>query len=315
MHYINRHPVVERDHEKKRITIERPIASYEGIRRAKRAAQEVKRKLYTKKKHLSTCNRAFSNLDKIQRSQNRAHHESKPSKLRRSNRRARASLLRRRSGARSGRGSGGRDRSRYVSVREAPDLKSSNDGIIAVLDNLLNLQVVDGDELSVLRALDTGLDERGEAVVGWVGDLGEVVGEPLVLDEGGHALGEGRCGGGGGGALEIGDVELGELSLEVIVVDLELCGAIRVQDNEAEVVLLLGVLVDDTAAEVGVHLGAVERGGLVEDSGTDLAAAVLGHEDWDAAILEHVHEFVVTGLVEGGWATPGVTVESEDIGD
>jgi hypothetical protein len=47
MNYINRHPVVERDH-KKRITIERPIASYEGIRRAKRAAQEVTRKLYTK---------------------------------------------------------------------------------------------------------------------------------------------------------------------------------------------------------------------------------------------------------------------------
>ena len=66
MHYLDRPEVAKK---RRNVIIKNnynkgPIASYEGIRRAKSACQEK----YTQKKKLSTCHRT-SNLDKIQRSQ------------------------------------------------------------------------------------------------------------------------------------------------------------------------------------------------------------------------------------------------------
>jgi hypothetical protein len=76
----------------------------------------------------------------------------------------------------------------------------------------------------------------------------------------------------------------------------------------------LAVLVDEAATK-GRHLGAVQGRYFVEDTRHHFIAAILGEEDRDGAVLEHVDERVVAGRLEGRVpAAPGVRVQAEEVG-
>ncbi len=120
-----------------------------------------------------------------------------------------------------------------------------------------------GNELAGRSGLDAVVDE----ILGSRGTAGRVKLwlKPSGLDQGRVALG-----GLGGSlarrlvALDGGEIELGVLLLEGVEIGHELGRAVVADVDEAVVVGLLGVLVDNTAGEDTGHLGAVDGADLSE---------------------------------------------------
>jgi len=64
------------------------------------------------------------------------------------------------------------------------------------------------------------------------------------------------------------------------------------------------LLVDQTSRH-DCHLGAVQCLDLLEDTGTGIIAAVLGEEDWNRGVGEHLDQDIVLGCLETRFrATP-----------
>jgi hypothetical protein len=99
-----------------------------------------------------------------------------------------------------------------------------------------------------------------------------------------------------------------------VVVAAQVHGAVGVGVDDAVVVVFLRPLEDQAAGHDG-HLLAVQRGDLVESARLDFVAAVLGEEDGDGAIAEHLDERVVAGCFEGRFAAaPRVGVQAQEVG-
>lgn len=138
------------------------------------------------------------------------------------------------------------------------------------------LEVVDGDELAGVGALDAVLDHVLDAL----GDRkkGEVLAEPVVVDEAALALAGLHAGGLGVGSLKARKVELVVLLLEVLEVDAERDGAVIVDVDETIVGLLLRVLIDETSTK-GRHLLAIQGLDFVENAGLNLVTTIFREED------------------------------------
>jgi len=109
-------------------------------------------------------------------------------------------------------------------------------------------------------------------------------------------------------------VELAVLLGEGVVVAAQVHGAVGVGVDNTVVVVFLGPFEDQTAGHDG-HLLAIEDGDFVEGTGLDLIAAVLGEEDGNGAVAEHLDELVVArGLESGVGAAPRVGVQAEEVG-
>jgi len=67
---------------------------------------------------------------------------------------------------------------------------------------------------------------------------------------------------------------------------------------------MLYLLVDQTSRH-DCHLGAVQRLDFLKDTGTGIIAAVLGEEDWNRGVGEHLDQNIVLGCLETRFrATP-----------
>lgn len=185
-------------------------------------------------------------------------------------------------------------------------------GAVGGVDLVLDGPVRDGDDLAGgLRAdavVDQILTTRGD------GRQGEVVVEALLRDERRVTLGSLGRGRGSLSSLEGLEVDLLVLSGQVVVVDEKLDRLVVVDLDDTIVVVLLAVLVDETAGEDGVHVRAVDRLNLGEDARGNLVAAKLREEDGHRRILQVGNELVVGGRLEAGFTAPGVGVEAEEVG-
>lgn len=187
--------------------------------------------------------------------------------------------------------------------RETSDLATGRP-----IDLVRRLCIHDLDELSIRRLVNAFLDESVAARAD--GRKGEVRVKSIIRNElfvalRGLNLGVGR--------LHLGRVEFVKLLLKGVIVAAEGDGAVVVDDCDAVVGFLLAVLVDEAAAQRS-HVIAVEGCHLVEDTRHDLVATVLGEENGDTTVLEHIDKLVVSCALEGGITTaPGVRVEAKDV--
>jgi hypothetical protein len=141
----------------------------------------------------------------------------------------------------------------------------------------------------------------------------EVLADAAAANQASAALGRFEVGGGGVVVLDQRHIELAVLLGESVVIAAQVHGAVGEGVDDAVVVVFLGPLEDQAAGHDG-HLLAVENGDFVEGTRLDLVAAVLGEEDGDGAVAEHLDEFVVAAGLEGGvGSAPGVRVEAEEV--
>lgn len=159
-------------------------------------------------------------------------------------------------------------------------------------------------------------DNAGQRVVhaladGLVGGRREIAGSAPVEQSGGRA-GTGHSVGG----LEAGRVDanrggLGEAAGEVGVVGERGDHVVSANSDQAVVVLLFKVHVDNTAGPDVSHVGRVQGGGISKHTGLDDVAAVLGEEDRDGHVGKLGGSVGVTGglKVDSG-AAPFVHVDS-----
>nr|POE71943.1 hypothetical protein CFP56_11819 [Quercus suber] len=210
-----------------------------------------------------------------------------------------------------GRGAGD-DAGGLVGAGGGGDGEGRDEGAVGAVDAHLDGGLGDGDEGAGGRAGDAGGDEGGGAVRG--GGDAEVGVEARVGDEVGVAGGRGQRGGGAVARLEEGDVQLGVLAGEGVIVGPQGGGAVGEVVDQAEHVDLLRPFVDQAAGEA-LHQRAVEGGDLVEDARHRVVTAVLAEEDGDGGVGEEGDQLVVAGGLEAGaGATPAVGVEAEKVG-
>ena len=111
-----------------------------------------------------------------------------------------------------------------------------------------------------------------------------------------------------------GHVQAAILVGEGVVVAAQVHGAVGVGVDDAVVVVFLRPLKDQAAGHDG-HFFAVEGWDFVEGARLHFVAAVLGEEDGDRAVAEHLDELVVAGGLEGRVAAaPRVRVQAQEVG-
>ena len=180
------------------------------------------------------------------------------------------------------------------------------------VDGQLDGRLGDGHDGALGPVGHSGGNQVGDAG-GHGGDV-EVGAEACVADEARGALGRFEVGGGRVVVLDQRHVQAAVLLGQGVVVAAQVHGAVAVGVDDAVVVGLLGPLEDQAAGHDG-HLLAVKGGDFVESARLHFVAAVLGEEDGDGAVAEHLDELVVAGRFEGRLAAaPRVRVQAQEVG-
>lgn len=192
------------------------------------------------------------------------------------------------------------------------DFEPTDAATVGGVDGQVDAGLGDLDNGAARRVGDAGGDHVGDAG-GHGGDV-EVVAVSVVADQAGAALGGLQVGGGGVVVLDQGDVQLAVLLGERVIVATEVHAAVAVVVHDAVVIVLLRPLEYQAAGHDG-HFLAVQHGDFVEGARLHFVAAVLGEEDGDGAVAEHLDQLVIAGGLEGGFrAAPGVGVQAEEVG-
>lgn len=201
-------------------------------------------------------------------------------------------------------------------------LGSTLTGIASVDGGIIESLSVGAEELVLGLGLDGLLVEQGAGVelLGINSVINELLAESL-----GESVGNGDAveGVGVSAALRTGvllhvggDLDVANLGHDLLE-RLELADDVRVavvlEFDNAVLVLLERVLVDETTRENTSHVLRVESSGLLPLAGTDINAAVLGKEDGERVVLKVLDELVVAGALEGVGAAPLVRVDTKEI--